>query len=128
MAVGGSFDITLMTVLKGFGGPQGVHEAIFGGEGEKGLMAEVDRELRAKLDSAKNGMVTAGVPAGRIQTELQTGAASRSGAIYETAKRGGFGTIVVGRRGLSRIQEFYMGRVGNKVMQMAREMAIWVVS
>jgi len=34
----------------------------------------------------------------------------------------------VGRRGLSRIQEFYMGRVGNKVMQMAREMAIWVVS
>jgi nucleotide-binding universal stress UspA family protein len=128
MAVGGSFDITLMTVLKGFGGSQGVHEAIFGGVGEKGLMAEVDQELRAKLDSAKNRMVAAGVPAGRIQTDLQTGAVSRSGAIYDTAKHRGFGTIVVGRRGLSRIQEFYMGRVGNKVMQMAREMAIWVVS
>jgi len=91
-------------------------------------MAEIDQELRAKLDGAKNRMVAAGVSPERIQTELLTGVASRSGAIYEAAKRGGFGTIVVGRRGLSRIQEFYMGRVGNKVMQMAREMAIWVVS
>lgn len=128
MAVGASFDITLMSVLKGFGGPQGVPKAIFGGESEKGLMAEIDQELRAKLDGAKNRMVAAGVSPERIQTELLTGVASRSGAIYEAAKRGGFGTIVVGRRGLSRIQEFYMGRVGNKVMQMAREMAIWVVS
>jgi len=126
--VGASFDITLMSVLKGFGGPQGVQKAIFGGESEKGLMAEIDQELRAKLDGAKNRMVAAGVSPERIQTELLTGVASRSGAIYEAAKRGGFGTIVVGRRGLSRIQEFYMGRVGNKVMQMAREMAIWVVS
>ncbi|MFY9941667.1 MAG: universal stress protein [Desulfobacterales bacterium] len=128
MALGGSFDITLMSVVKGFGGTGAVHEAIFSSENEKGLLVEIDREMHEKLDHAKNRMVTAGVPAERIQTELLTGVASRSGAIYEAAKRGGFGTIVVGRRGLSRIQEFYMGRVGNKVMQMAREMAIWVVS
>jgi hypothetical protein len=36
--------------------------------------------------------------------------------------------IVVGRRGLSRVEEFFMGRVSDKVLQLAKEMAVWVVT
>ncbi len=57
-----------------------------------------------------------------------TGVSSRAGAIVEEAKRGGCGTIVMGRRGLSKVEEFFMGRVSNKVINLARDMAVWLVS
>ena len=40
---------------------------------------------------------------------------------------GGYGTIVVGRRGLSTVEEFDMGRVSNKLVQAAKDRAVWVV-
>ncbi|UCG11641.1 MAG: universal stress protein [Deltaproteobacteria bacterium] len=64
----------------------------------------------------------------QVTTTIVTGASSRAKAIVEEAKAGGYGTIVVGRRGLSRVEEFFMGRVSNKVIQLAKEMAVWVVS
>jgi nucleotide-binding universal stress UspA family protein len=70
----------------------------------------------------------AGFSQEQITTKLATGVLSRAGAIVEEALRGGYGTIVVGRRGLSYVEEFSMGRVSNKVVHMAREMAVWVVS
>ena len=63
-----------------------------------------------------------------ISTKTVTGALSRAGAIVHEAKQGGYGTIVVGRRGLSKVQEFFMGRVCNKVIQLAKEHTVWVVS
>jgi nucleotide-binding universal stress UspA family protein len=38
------------------------------------------------------------------------------------------GTIIMGRRGLSRTQDFFMGRVTNKVVYLAREKSVWIVS
>jgi nucleotide-binding universal stress UspA family protein len=45
----------------------------------------------------------------------------------DKAREEGYGTIVVGRRGLSRVHEFCMGRVSNKLIQMGREQAVWVI-
>lgn len=39
----------------------------------------------------------------------------------------GFGTLVVGRRGISRAEEFLFGSVTTKVIHLARECAVWVV-
>jgi nucleotide-binding universal stress UspA family protein len=63
----------------------------------------------------------------KITTKLTTGVYSRAGAIVEEAGRGGYGTIVVGRRGLSRVKEFFIGRVSNKVVQVGRKFTVWVV-
>jgi nucleotide-binding universal stress UspA family protein len=63
-----------------------------------------------------------------IATRMATGVLSRAGAIIEEALKWGYGTIVVGRRGLSHVEEFSMGRVSNKIIHMAKEMAVWVVS
>jgi hypothetical protein len=48
--------------------------------------------------------------------------------VLNEADRGGFGTIVMGRRGLSKVTEYAMGRVCIKVLLMARREAVWIVS
>ena len=63
-----------------------------------------------------------------ITTKIITGAHSRAGAIFEEAKKGNYGTIVVGRRGLSKVREFFMGRVSDKLIHLAKNQAVRVVS
>jgi nucleotide-binding universal stress UspA family protein len=70
----------------------------------------------------------AGLNRDRISTKIRSGAASRAEAIVEEARNSGCGTIVVGRRGLSRVEDFFMGRVSKKVLQLAKWTAVWVVS
>ncbi|MEZ4548914.1 MAG: universal stress protein [Desulfobacterales bacterium] len=41
---------------------------------------------------------------------------SRAGAIIREATDNGFGAIVVGRRGISKVEEFFLGRVSTKVI------------
>ena len=62
-----------------------------------------------------------------ISTKVIMGVTTRAGTILEEARSGGYGTIVVGRRGVSTVEDFDMGRVGNKLVQTAKNRAIWVV-
>jgi nucleotide-binding universal stress UspA family protein len=64
---------------------------------------------------------------GQITTKVARGVSSRAGAIIEEARNGEYGTIVVGRRGLSKVKEFFIGRVSNKVVQLRKETAVWLV-
>jgi nucleotide-binding universal stress UspA family protein len=84
--------------------------------------------MKGVFQEAMHRFEKAGLNPDRVNTRIVTGSASRAKAIVVEAKNGGYGTIAVGRRGLSRVGEFFMGRVSNKVMQLAKEMAVWVVS
>ena len=77
---------------------------------------------------AKRRLVESGFRPGQIRNKIIHWEPSRAGAIVQEAKKRGYGTIVVGRRGLSNLPEFYMGRVSNKLIQLAEEHAVWVVS
>ncbi|ABW67134.1 universal stress protein [Desulfosudis oleivorans] len=77
-------------------------------------------ELREKL-------ATSGFEAERILEHIVTGVSSRAEAIVAEAEAQDCSTIVVGRRGVSRVQEFFMGRVGNKVVQVGRDFTVWIV-
>jgi nucleotide-binding universal stress UspA family protein len=81
-----------------------------------------------KFEEAITILTNSGFSQDRITTKLISGVGSRAGAIVEEAKRGGYGTIVMGRRGISKVEEFFMGRVSNKVINLARNLAVWVVS
>jgi nucleotide-binding universal stress UspA family protein len=85
-------------------------------------------EIEPVMEKAVTRLTRAGFEPGRIDRKVVKGISSRAGAIVDEAQRGDYGTIVVGRRGLSRIQEFFMGRVSNKVIQLAKTKAVWVVS
>lgn len=84
--------------------------------------------MENRFDEVKNFFVEAGLPRGNISTSIVSGAQSRAGVICRNADEGGFGTIIVGRRGLSKVKEFFMGRVSNKIINLTRDQAVWIVN
>lgn len=104
------------------------------GLGDAGLMEfqrqredRAAKEIEPVFDKAVGTLKAVGIAVGDISIKVITGADSRAGTILEEARAGGYGTIVVGRRGLSTVEEFDMGRVSNKLVQAAKDRALWVV-
>jgi nucleotide-binding universal stress UspA family protein len=77
--------------------------------------------------TVKEMLVKSGFESEKISEKIITGVSSRSGAIVEEAEDGGYSTIVVGRRGLSKVEAFFMGRVGHKVVYGGKNFTVWVV-
>lgn len=86
-----------------------------------------EQETTAILSQAVDRLVNLGVKRDRISTKFVL-STSRAAAIVKEADQSDIGTIVLGRRGLSAVQEFFIGRVSNKVFQMARSNTVWIVS
>lgn len=86
-----------------------------------------EKEMEAFFRQCIKKMEKKQIDIGRVKTMVIPGVHSRAGAIFGEAREEGYGTIVVGRRGLSRVEEFFMGRVSSKVLQLADEMAVWLV-
>jgi len=47
--------------------------------------------------------------------------------ILQVQQQGDFGTLVIGRRGVSRAEEFLFGSVTTKVTHLAKDCTVWVV-
>lgn len=86
------------------------------------------KNIMPALDQAKACLMKSGYGEERIQTRILTKQRSRAKAIMDEADNNGIGTIVTGRRGLSQVPEFMMGRVSNKIVHLARFNAVWVVT
>ncbi len=132
---GSDAEILLFHAVRGFNIFQKGHGKSFIPEHAKDWLEQAEKELEEAgkamgpvFDEATKRLVNAGVKEDKIKHKTVTGVSSRAGAIVAEAQQEGYDTIVVGRRGLSKVQEFFMGRVSNKVIQMARKMAVWVVS
>jgi nucleotide-binding universal stress UspA family protein len=85
-------------------------------------------KISSALEQAKRQLMKSGFDGAQISTRIVTGAHSRAETIVNEARKGGYGSIVVGRRGLSKVQDFFIGRVSNKVVQLAKREAVWIVS
>jgi len=94
---------------------------------ERQFLEEMDRDILRMFRSYKDILVRTGVVAERISTKSVLHSTSRAGDILQEAKEGGYGTIVMGRRGLSKVREFLMGRVTSKVLSRAEGFAVWIV-
>ena len=96
--------------------------------------AAAEQELRARkalvpvFEKAVASLEAAGISSERISVKVISGMATRGGTLYAQALHGGFGTIVVGRRGVSNVKTFPIGRVPMKLVQLINEQAVWVVS
>ncbi len=89
---------------------------------------EAKKSISAFFDEAKSLLIKSGFESDQISTEIITDAYSRAGAIVQEAEKGNYGTIVVARKGLSKVRDFFIGRVSSKVIQLARKKAVWVVT
>ena len=79
------------------------------------------------FQDVKSRLITSGFESGKISEKIISGVHSRSEAIVREAEDGGFSTIVVGRRGLSKVEAFFMGRVGHEVVYGGKKFTVWVV-
>ncbi len=113
MLSGSHFEVGMIHVFRG---------------GKEAYLTEAQERMVIVFVEAKSRLMKLGFESNQINNKMILGVASRAAAIVEEAKRGGYGTIVVGRRGLSKVQDFFMGRVSNKVVQLAKREAVWIVS
>ncbi len=51
-----------------------------------------------------------------------------SKTILQVRKEGDFGTVVLGKRGISKAEEFLFGSVSNAVVRESNDFTVWVVS
>jgi len=75
----------------------------------------------------KEKLLTSGFEPKKISEKIITGAHDRADAVIREAESGGYGTIVVGRRGLSKVEAFFMGRIGHQVVYGGKKFTVWVV-
>jgi nucleotide-binding universal stress UspA family protein len=80
------------------------------------------------LSQAKTYLIENDVPAFAIKTRLETRAPGVARTILKEAREGGYGSIMIGRRGVSRTERFLFGSVSNKIVHQAKDMAVWVIS
>jgi nucleotide-binding universal stress UspA family protein len=105
---------------------------------ERKLKAERDEEIeewedklkadtRKIFDRYKKQLVDSGIPASCIKTKVIERKHDVGKAIVNAAKRGGFTTIVLGRRGVTFLQELALGSVSYRVVKLAKNCTVWVV-
>ncbi len=124
---GTNTEVCLLNVLRS---PSFLYPEIeeFPASQQKEIYDQAKEEMDPAFVEATYRLIDAGFKKQQVATKLIVGAASRAGTIVEEAKRGGYGTIAIGRRGVTKVEDFLMGRVSNKVINLARDMAVWVVS
>jgi nucleotide-binding universal stress UspA family protein len=84
-------------------------------------------EIEPFMKKAEEMLVKAGISESQISKKIVDGGRSAANDILEEARKNNYGTIVMGRRGISGVQEFFMGSVSSKVLQNATGMAVWIV-
>jgi nucleotide-binding universal stress UspA family protein len=85
------------------------------------------QEIEPFMKKAEEMLLKAGISESQISKKIVDGSRSAASDILEEARNNQYGTIVMGRRGISGVQEFFMGSVSSKVLQNATGIALWIV-
>jgi nucleotide-binding universal stress UspA family protein len=109
------YQVRLLHVVRGAGG------------GMEILLEDGFADTGEIFDRSNQILTAAGIDPARITTKTIKGVRSRAGAIIEHAGTG-WNTIVVGRRGVSDIGAFHLGRVSNKIVFAGRKETVWIVN
>ena len=95
---------------------------------EQKWLTKITRDTESMLSEYAERLEKAGVSPSRINTKYTLESSSRSADILREARADNYGTIVLGRRGLSQVRQFIIGRVTSKVISQADGLAVWLVS
>lgn len=79
------------------------------------------------LDNYRLLMVQEGVDESRIQTVTQPRKLDIGKDIIEHAQAGRFDALVIGRRGISNLQELFMGSVSSNITQNSNIIPVWII-
>jgi len=96
-------------------------------EYDEALTSKAEAAIQPVFREAVQKLQNAGYKPHRIHTHIIAGVESRAMAMIQFARQNDIGTLVMGRRGLSRVEDFIMGRVGHKIVNTVRNRAVWIV-
>lgn len=120
-------EITLYHVVRSFGMGIVDENSILDEEMKERFVEEVQNDVPRMFSRHTESLKRCGVARSSISSKHTFPSYSRAADILREAKEGGYGTIVLGRRGLSEAPEFLMGSVANKVLSRAKGIAVWIV-
>ena len=120
-------ELTLYHVVRSFGVGIVDENSILDEEMKERFVEEVQNDVPRMFSRYTESLKKSGVASTRISNKHTFPSYSRAGDILKETERGGYGTIVLGRRGLSTAPEFSMGGVTNKVLSRAKGFAVWIV-
>lgn len=86
-----------------------------------------EREIRGAMDVARNMLVQAGIPEAGIYFQIQKKQTGIARDILREIREGGYGTVIIGRRGISRARQMLFGSTSNKIVHNASDCTVWVV-
>lgn len=79
------------------------------------------------LDSVAQRLTRHGMAEGQIQRKAVPRTSDAARDILFEAEQGLYDAVVMGRRGLSKAQELFVGSVTNKIVQHASRLPVWIV-
>ena len=89
--------------------------------------AQHETEIRKVMDSSKDILLKAGISEKAITILFRKKRTGIARDLLEEIAENNYGTVIIGRRGLSRTQQFLFGSVSNKILQGAKNCTVWVV-
>jgi nucleotide-binding universal stress UspA family protein len=122
-----SAEITLYHVVRQIGLTYATNLIPRNEQREQKWLTKITRDTESMLSEYAERLEKAGVSPSRIDTKYTLESSSRSADILKEARAGDYGTVVLGRRGLSRVRQFIIGRVTSKVLSQADGLAVWLV-
>ena len=93
---------------------------------EKMVWEDSRKLVEPTMEMAKAQLADAGLN-DDISLRIVTGVPSRAKALVEEARNANCGSIIVGRTGISQVEDFNIGRVCQKVLHRAKDIAVWIV-
>jgi nucleotide-binding universal stress UspA family protein len=88
---------------------------------------ENSRKIVPAMVAAKKQLIHAGFEPKVFRSSILKEKTSRANGVCMESDVLGAGTIIVGRRGTTGVEEFAMGRVTRKILHLAFDKAIWIV-
>lgn len=83
--------------------------------------------VKRALQEAKDELVQAGFPSSNIKILVRKKKQGIARDILKESESGEYDTLVLGRKGHSRVRDFFMGSVSNKVLQLVSDKTVIIV-
>jgi nucleotide-binding universal stress UspA family protein len=119
--------ILLCHIVRPLSGPHLARKSYFSSREEAHWLDENSRKIVPVLVDAKQRLSRAGFDQKAFHTAIIKEKTSRAEGLRAEAEALGAGTIILGRRGATSVEEFAMGRVTRKILYMVYDRAIWIV-
>ncbi len=85
------------------------------------------KEIDTLLAETRNTLTQSGLPDDRIATKVKPVGRGVALDIIDEAHMGDFNTVVVGRRGLSKVKSLLLGSISSTIVEKAEGLTVWVV-